>query len=298
MHKKESIQFIKLPAYAEMLSDASKFTVSSLCNLGESFFEHQQHPHRHDFYAIFWIREGQLTHVIDQQTYEIHSGTICCIAPGQVHQLHLSDKVDGYLIAFKEDLCCPTVPGKSSPVYPDLFVNESFHSIIELGERPEVATLTWILNQMLVEIELRKAEFETAFRQLLQYFLILLSRVAQTHIQTVPQFYNKPNSTVFLQFKSLIDQQFRQLKTVSDYADALHIKAVQLNEISKQLSGITAGTHIRNRIILEAQRLLQHTDLSAKEIAYELGFEDPHYFSRFFKKYTSQAPSSYKETLK
>ena len=99
-------------------------------------------------------------------------------------------------------------------------------------------------------------------------------------------------------FKGLIEQRYMELKNVSDYAAQLHIKPVLLNEISKQLSGITAGEHIRNRVILEAQRYLFNTDLTAKEIAYKLGFEDPHYFSRFFKKYTNQTPSEFKELAK
>ncbi len=78
----------------------------------------------------------------------------------------------------------------------------------------------------------------------------------------------------------------------------MHIKPVLLNEISKRLSGITAGEHIRNRVILEAQRYLYNTDLTAKEIAYKLGFEDLHYFSRFFKKYTQQTPSKFRESAR
>jgi AraC family transcriptional regulator, transcriptional activator of pobA len=146
---------------------------------------------------------------------------------------------------------------------------------------------------MMKEVKEQAAEYDTAIHGLLRYFLVLASRIKGSSVIATPEHHSSHNSSLFLQFKNLIEEQYTSLKNVSDYAERLSVKPVLLNEISKQLSGITAGEHIRNRVILEAQRYLYNTDLSAKEIAYKLGFEDPHYFSRFFKKYTNQSPSEF-----
>jgi AraC-like DNA-binding protein len=148
------------------------------------------------------------------------------------------------------------------------------------------------------EIKEQEPGYDNAIHGLLRYFLVLASRIKGSSMLATPDKHSSHNSSLFLQFKNLIEEKYTTLKNVSDYAELLHIKPVLLNDISKQQSGITAGEHIRNRVILEAQRYLYNTDLSAKEIAYKLGFEDPHYFSRFFKKYTNQTPSEFKETGK
>jgi AraC family transcriptional activator of pobA len=102
-------------------------------------------------------------------------------------------------------------------------------------------------------------------------------------------------ATPFLEFRRLIEQHYRDKKNVSDYAGLLHMTPVCLNALSKSMSGLTAGEQIRGYIIVEAKRLLHNTELSAKEIAHRLGFEDAPYFSRFFKKYTSQTLLEFRE---
>lgn len=293
--KKEHIEIVSLPDYAHGVHEDTNFSVSTLCNLGEPFFEHQAAPHRHDFYTIYWIKKGQLTHTIDTITHVVKRNTLFFLAPGQVHQMKFSEKVDGYMIAFHDSLMCPSEQSSLVQVRKGLFVNSEFSSVIHLTDENDEKELEWMVQRMIREVAEKQPNYEVVFQNLLQYFLVIASRHAEKAVQVVPDYHAKHNSALFISFKSLIEEKFRELKNVSDYAALLHIKPVLLNEISKQLSGITAGEHIRNRVILEAQRYLYNTDLTAKEIAYKLGFEDPHYFSRFFKKYTNQSPSGFKE---
>ncbi|MGX5818459.1 helix-turn-helix domain-containing protein [Chitinophaga lutea] len=293
--KKEKIAIVSLPEYAHQQHDKPEFSVSTICGLGPAFFERQDAPHRHDFYTIYWIKKGQLTHTIDTETYVVKKNTLFFLAPGQVHQMRFSEKVDGYMIAFHDSLMCPNDKSGLIGVRNGLFVNDRFSSVIHICNEQDEKELEWMVQRMLEETTKQAPNYETAFQNLLQYFLIIASRNAETSVSVIPEYQSKHNGKVFLNFKTLVEERFRDLKNVSDYADILHIKPVLLNEISKQLSGITAGEHIRNRVILEAQRYLYNTDLTAKEIAYKLGFEDPHYFSRFFKKYTNQSPSEFKE---
>lgn len=294
--KKEHIEVVSLPAY--LPARAPSVIVSGLCELGEDFFTNSESPHRHDFYTIYWIKKGKMVHTIDTTTYPVEKNTLFLLAPGQVHKMAFSERVEGYMIAFQESFMC-LKDQDSSPVGVNsgLFFNSQFSSIITLQKEDE-KDIDAVVKLMMKEVEMQENEYETALHGLLRYFLVLAARIKGSSVQVGPGQHATHNSSLFLQFKSLIEKQYHSLKNVSDYAALLHIKPILLNEISKQLSGITAGEHIRNRIILEAQRYLYNTDLSAKEIAYKLGFDDPHYFSRFFKKYTNQSPSEFKEAAK
>jgi AraC family transcriptional regulator, transcriptional activator of pobA len=294
--KKSSIEIVSLPEYSQ--SADPKFVVSSLCSLGEGFFGQNGIAHRHDFYTIYWIKSGQLVHTIDTVRHVVTNNTLFFLAPGQVHTMEFSEKIDGYMLAFQENFMClreqvATLPDINST----LFFNNQFSSVLTLNEEEE-KDFDLIIQMMMRELKNQGPGYDMALHGLLRYLLVQASRIKGSNMLLTADLHVSHNSSVFLQFKNLIEEKYTTLKNVSDYAELIHIKPVLLNEISKTLSGITAGEHIRNRVILEAQRYLYNTDLSAKEIAYKLGFEDPHYFSRFFKKYTNQTPSEFKELSK
>jgi len=293
--KKEHIEIVSLPAYAQA---DNNFVASSLCELKESFFATNGKPHRHDFYTIYWIKEGHIEPTIDAVTYEVNKNTLYFLAPGQVHTMTFSEKVEGYMIAFQDAFMCLKDQAASlMGINSSLFFNNQFSTVITLQPEQE-RDFEMLVQLMRKEVKDQEPGYDTALHGLLRYFLVLASRIKGSSMIATPDQHASHNSSLFLQFKNLIEEKYTTLKNVSDYAGLMHVKPVLLNEISKQQSGITAGEHIRNRVILEAQRYLYNTDLSAKEIAYRLGFEDPHYFSRFFKKYTGQTPSEFKETGK
>lgn len=277
---------------AEILSSGAPFMIRGLCEMGKPFFDRNANPHRHDFYAIYWIREGSMAHRIDSVRHVVSKNTLCFLAPGQIHQVEFSHRVEGLLIAFLDTFLCMRDREKAKGLNPDLFFNPEFYSIVTLSDAA-AAELEWITQLMKKESEVRDDRQELAFQTLLRYFLILASR--EMGVAFSPnRLIRDQDSEVFRRFRIQIEQHYGDLKNVSDYARKLQIRPVVLNEISKRISGLTAGEHIRNRIILEAKRYLLVTDSSSKEIAYRLGFEDPHYFSRFFKKYTAQSPQEFR----
>lgn len=95
-------------------------------------------------------------------------------------------------------------------------------------------------------------------------------------------------------FSNLVNRHFRELKTTSQYAEKLNITANYLNVLIKENLDIPAGRFIKNRVILEAERLLLHTTLSVTEISYELGFSDNSHFGKYFKSATNYAPARYR----
>jgi AraC-like DNA-binding protein len=95
-------------------------------------------------------------------------------------------------------------------------------------------------------------------------------------------------------FLNLIENNVSILKFPSEYAELLYVTPNHLNAICKELIGKSAGEMIRDRIVLEAKRLMVNLDLSISEIAYELNFRDNSYFSKFFKKYAGITPEEFR----
>ena len=153
-----------------------------------------------------------------------------------------------------------------------------------------------MLNEVLVE------EFRTQdniqgdmLRMLLKRFIILCTRLAKEQL-IVHQLDDRQIDTI-RQFNVLVDMHFREKQTVRAYADLLHKSPKTLSNLFAVYNQQSPKQIIQERIALEARRLLHFTDKQTQEIAYELGFDDPGYFSRFFKKLVGESPSAYKRSL-
>jgi AraC-like DNA-binding protein len=105
-------------------------------------------------------------------------------------------------------------------------------------------------------------------------------------------------SKLFKDFSTLVEFNFTKLHSVTDYANRLGLSPKSLTKHFQKIGTQTPSDFIKNRIILEAKRKLIYTDFSVKEIAFDLGFNDPAYFSRFFTKATEMSPLQFKKVLK
>ena len=98
-------------------------------------------------------------------------------------------------------------------------------------------------------------------------------------------------------FKKLVEKHFRTYSLPKEYARLLYITPNHLNAISQDVLGKSAGDVIRDRIVLEAKRLLTNAKMDVSEIAYDLNFQDNSYFTRFFKKYVGTTPDQFRKTI-
>ncbi len=121
--------------------------------------------------------------------------------------------------------------------------------------------------------------------------LALLTMLERQYEEAHPSGNQPPVQRLVKQFLGLLETHYRENATVEYYAAQLHVTPQYLNIVCRKETGITAGNLIRRRLLLEARRLLSLTMQDVKEIAYELGFSDTSYFSRFFRRYTGQTPS-------
>lgn len=252
-------------------------------------------PHVHTFYEIIWFREGGGKHFVDFQEYPIEKNMLFFLSPGQVHCFDDCLKHKGILIKFCTDFL------KDEGVDDDLFIKynlfRAFDTIPCCTITEETAQqLLFVLDKLKQEQEnADKVGHEDMLRSLTRIFLIIIQRHCERHGAEVLS-DRKPAHRLFVLFRKSIEQHFMEYHTVKEYADVLNVSPKTLSNSVLESAGVTPLTMINDRITLEAKRLLRYSNLITKEIADYLGYEDPSYFVKFFKRQTGFLPSSFRET--
>ncbi|OON69662.1 helix-turn-helix domain-containing protein [Hymenobacter sp. CRA2] len=251
-------------------------------------FPHVREPHAHDFYLLVYIEAGYGTHTIDQVSYELRPGSVFFLAPGQVHHWQLPPEVRGYVVFFDAEFYLFRYPGPRLYEYP--FFTGAHPPVLYLPapDEPE-------LHPLLARLY---AESTTAFphqAEIIRSYLHLCLELAARHFPAAPAGGGNLALQQIRQFGALLNQYYRTMRTVQDYAAQLHLTANHLNAICRRVLNKTASTLIHERVVVEAQRLLATTALSVAEVAYELGFTDPSYFGRYFRKYTGRTPEAFRQ---
>jgi len=270
------------------------FKIRKIGDLDDEEIEHNDMPHLHDYYTIFWVESGEAIHATDFVEYSLSEDTILFVPPGLKHRMHIDKSVSGIYILFNEDFIRfnqeSYVPLKDYR----LFNNPEFKSLIRLdqGSREKLRNISGLIYN---EAQHPDEYSQDIVLNLLHLFLLESRRIFDRQNQVPKEDPEATPDTTIIRFKQLIEENFVREKNVSAYAGLLDINPSCLNELTKRITGITAGELIRNRVIDETKKLLYSSNRSGKEIAYELGFEDPAYFSRFFKKYTGTTLKDFRD---
>ena len=148
-------------------------------------------------------------------------------------------------------------------------------------------------------LEVFKEEFQTSdniqgemLQMLLKRLIIKLVRLAKD--QVVVKNLNNTQVDIIRQYNVLVDTHYREKRQVKDYADLLHKSPKTLSNLFSIYGHRTPRQIIHKRVVLEAKRLLRYTDMNAKEVAYDLGFDDPSHFTHYFKKVAGTTPNQFK----
>jgi AraC-like DNA-binding protein len=176
-----------------------------------------------------------------------------------------------------------------------LFFGSNYTPVISLdeNEKARLHTLIDVLNE---EFIIRDQNQDEMLRILLKRFIIRCTRLAR--IQMSKSDIHEGQIDIIREFNILVEEHFKRLKKVSDYADLMHRSPKTLTNVFRLQSETSPLQIIHDRIALEARRLLLFTDKPVKEIAIDLGFEDPALFSRFFKNQTGLSTQEFKEQNK
>ncbi len=247
--------------------------------------------HRHDFYFVLAVQHGTGIHEIDFVHYPVQNNVVFILRPGQVHKLELTADTTGFLLEF------------------DLSFYQPMHTIAEHRwkkasgknycevEAARFQRLYTHLANIFNEYSEKQEGYLEAIKANLDLFFLEYIRQSKN-----PDSIAKSESGYiqerFEELVSLLEIKIVSMKNVSDYADLLNLSPYQLNSITKTSVGKTVSDLINDQIILEAKRHLIATPAQVKEIADLLGYEDPSYFIRFFKKHTGQSPDNFRKNFK
>ena len=247
-------------------------------------------PHRHRFYEIIWVVDGAGVHAVDFEEHAIRPQTVFLISPGQVHVVRVDRPLSGYMLLFTADFLA--LDGLAADAAADLpfFRPGVANPVLALAD-VEAAKLQAIAEDLLAEFASRAAWRRAMLRARFQTLLLVLGRVTRRQQVTVA-----PVTSTVARFQVLIDDHFRRMHRVAEYAGLLALTPGHLNDLTKAATGQTANSLIEARIVLEAKRLLAHLDAPVAEIAADLGFPDPSYFGRFFRRHVGQSPGDFRAT--
>jgi len=251
-------------------------------------------PVHTDVYNIIWIKKGSGTYTIDFNEYDFSSGMMFFLTPGQMYRIESEEIVEGVRLSFNENFYCIDTFGTKASCDGILFKNPYQRPYITL-KRGETTCFNTISEQILDEFDDPGLAHEELIHTYLQQFLIYATRIKEKQTDEDKDDANSEEAEFMSKFHSLIEQHYRSKHAVADYAEMLYMAPKSLHKKIKRLTGKTVSQIIQDRVTLEAKRLLYHTNMTVKQIGYELGFDDPTYFSRFFKKQTGQSATEFQE---
>ncbi len=248
-------------------------------------------PHGHDFYLMLLITEGSGKHIIDFTEYEVYPGAMYILSPGQVHQWLLSKDVEGYILFFTKDFFLHDFNTERLTRFP--FFNSTFSSPFLKLDEGQTASVLLKYKLMCTEYSKRKNNFQEMIRMYLNAMLLELTRY---YPEKERGKYTLPYDIVQLnKFEALVDKYFKRHRPLSCYAERMHISERQLSYLCKKTLNKKPSEIMLERVILEAKRLIIHSDLSIAAISEELNYNDSSYFIRLFKKATKLTPEQFRK---
>ena len=249
-------------------------------------------PHRHNYFTVLIIKNAKGLHKIDFTSYDLSEHQIFFVAPGQIHQIIEEKQSQGFVMTFATQFLVEN----SIP----LSFIDSLNLFQNYGETPPLILedsqfdLIEKFAESIFQIFHSDANMKNlSIGSYLKLILIECNNICSTN----PVDLENDNSgkNIIRVFKQYVDRDFRKEHSTTYYANLLAISADHLNRVVKTTIGKTAKEYIQTRIVTEAKRLIYFTELSNKEIGYELGFNEPANFSAFFKKHTDLSPSNFKK---
>lgn len=247
-------------------------------------FKEVERAHRDDYHLFILQERGITTIEIDFQEYKIKPSTVVYINPNQVHRVG----------AFKNAAFCSWVVNNEN-------LNPDYLKLLEeiTPAKPLVLkkeTFSTVSETISLCIKLSERKHEVLYSALLKDSCNTLVALVTSQYLAQARSTDKFSrfAVVTKAFKAALERDFATVKGPMAYARQLNISTPYLNQCVKNTTGHSVSYHIQQRIVLEAERLLYHSDKSVKEIAAELGYDDHSYFTRLFSKIAGMTPLSFR----
>lgn len=241
-------------------------------------------PHRHDFYQCVLFTEGEGHHIIDFEQFQIDPWQIYFMTPAQIHIWSFDRNIKGYVVNF------------SPQSFQTILLRNKF-SFFSGRVQDAVFTVDQDIRSSVSDIFERMIENRNDLDFCKISLLYLFHVLATRHTSSPPLTGPSYSARLLANFLALIEANYKTMRLPKDFAALLYITPNHLNALCKEHIGFSAGEIIRNRILLEAKRLLSIRDLNISQISNELNFNDNSYFSKFFKKAESVSPEEFRNNL-
>lgn len=248
-------------------------------------------PHRHSFYHLLYFTQGSGYHTIDFERFDVVPGQIYFMAPAQVHSWFFGADVDGYIINFSEQLLHALFRDDMHPSRFPFFMGDVADCVLHLAEGRTEA------EQLLAQIVAETTDGRPMATEMICLNLMKLLVLVAREVPDRPERYAHHNYVVLHNFRQLVEQHYTRLHLPKEYAAMLYITPNHLNALCQDMLGRQAGEVIRDRVLLEAKRLLAGHSIGVAEIAWQLNFSDNSYFTKFFKKYTGLTPEQFRKQV-
>jgi len=261
-----------------------KLSFNELSLLDQLTSEEGQQSHRHDSHSFFLLESGSVNIELDFEKYTITAPSVIYIHPDQVHRTTSFENVTVSSLAMNnENLTAEYLSLLESitPVQPLVLDKETFSILSETAG-------------ICMKFYERKSDrlYHSTLKDSCNAFVALV--ISQYLANSKPADKLSRFEIVTKSFRELLERNYKLAKRPADYAQKLNISTPYLNECVKNATGYPVSHHIQQRIILEAKRLLYHSDTSVKEIAAVLGYDDYPYFSRLFTKATGMTALTFR----
>lgn len=251
-------------------------------------------PHRAQFHHILWIEKGKGTHYVDFKPIEVKDNLLLFIPQNSVNLYDELGQYDGKAMLFTDKFFSKNSHDlqflRTTRLFSDLY--DTAHLAIKSKDSDLKLFFDAIEKEFNGEPD--SAQF-SLLHNMLHVFLLKAEREMDT--QGFVKLEPSANLDCLVLFKDLLEQNFSTNKSVQKYASQLCISEKQLYKATKTLLDKTPKQIIDERITLEAKRLLAHSSESIKKVAYNLGYDEPTNFVKYFRKHTQSTPSEFRENF-
>ncbi len=250
-------------------------------------------PEQVDAYSMYWIKEGKGTYNIDFESYSFDGNVLFFLSPGQVFSVDSEKIKEAYKITFIRDFYCIQTHDKEVSCNGVLF-NNIYETPFVKPAQADIKKLDFIISSLIEEFQSEETAQYDMLQAYLKQFIVLSVRIKKEDFQLKED----PQTKLFKDFSLLVDLNFKKEHSVTYYAERLGLSPKSITKHFQKNGTTSPSEYIKNRLLLEAKRQLIYTDGSVKQIAYDLGFNDPAYFTRFFTKSAQKSPLQFKKDYK
>jgi AraC family transcriptional activator of pobA len=273
----------------------SQFVLKSMEEIDMAMMGLEAYPHRHNYFTIIWPFTATGKHIIDFREYPLMENNIFFVSPWQVHQVIMDPAPTGYIILFTNEFL------DRNSIRNDFIANlKLFKNIDDTPPLPVDVNMALRLRTFAESIRSAFNSRDEMYLETIGAYLKLFLIECNGHCTLVPDSNTQSaevSKNLVRNFKELVEKNHSRWHQVKEYAESLSVTPNYLNEVIRSSVNIPAKEFIQHRIILEAKRMVIYSEKSSKEIGFDLGFNDPAHFSKFFRNNTGQSLAGFRESL-